>query len=214
MAYTKNAWANGDVITKSKLDHIEDGIYGNAVTQVTVNDGFASFKNAAGTELFTLTLPVTPTPTNMIANGDFSAAGATTDGWRSIRPSYSSIAISDGKLVLTHTGTNNYNYGISYSVDTTAGHTYYIRYKLTKTMSDSDGDAKIVQILLGSEIATCIRAITQDTVIENVVAFTTSSSETSLQFTFGGSIATSASNESMMELWYVEMYDVTDILPN
>lgn len=25
--YTKNEWQNGDVITKSKLDHAEDGIY-------------------------------------------------------------------------------------------------------------------------------------------------------------------------------------------
>lgn len=54
MGYTKNTWANGDVISKAKLDHIEDGIYNNAVTQVTVNNGVASFKNAAGNELFTL----------------------------------------------------------------------------------------------------------------------------------------------------------------
>lgn len=57
MSYTKNTWNNGDVITKTKLDNIENGIYNNAVTQVAVNAGVASFKNADNTELFTLTLP-------------------------------------------------------------------------------------------------------------------------------------------------------------
>lgn len=34
--YTKNEWQNGDVITKSKLDHAEDGIYAASfVPQVT-----------------------------------------------------------------------------------------------------------------------------------------------------------------------------------
>lgn len=56
MSYTKNTWSNGDVISKSKLDHIEDGIYTNSVTQVTVDNGVASFKNAAGDELFTLAI--------------------------------------------------------------------------------------------------------------------------------------------------------------
>lgn len=57
MSYSKNTWNNGDVITKTKLDNIENGIYNNAVTQVAVNNGVASFKNADNTELFTLTLP-------------------------------------------------------------------------------------------------------------------------------------------------------------
>ena len=214
MAYTKNTWNNGDVISKSKLDNIENGIYNNAVTQVAVNNGVASFKNAAGTELFTLTLPTVPTPTNMIANGDFSAPDATTDGWSAIRPENSSIAVSGGKLVLTHTGTHNYNYGISYAVNTTADHIYYIRYKVTKTLTDDDGDAKILQIMLGTEIATCIRPLSQNDVVENVVAFKTSANETSLQITFGGNITTTAANESMLELSYIEMYDVTDLMPN
>lgn len=42
MAYTKQTWSNGDVITKSKLDHIEDGI---ANAQSTA-DGAASSINA------------------------------------------------------------------------------------------------------------------------------------------------------------------------
>lgn len=34
--YTKNEWQNGDVITKSKLDHAEDGIYAASfIPQVT-----------------------------------------------------------------------------------------------------------------------------------------------------------------------------------
>ena len=42
MAYTKNSWNNGDTITKTKLDHIEDGI---ANAQSTA-DGAASSVNA------------------------------------------------------------------------------------------------------------------------------------------------------------------------
>lgn len=42
MAYTKQTWSNGDVITKAKLDHIEDGI---ANAQSTA-DGAASSVNA------------------------------------------------------------------------------------------------------------------------------------------------------------------------
>lgn len=42
--YEKNSWQNGDVITKSKLDHAEDGIYAASfVPQVT---GTADENNA------------------------------------------------------------------------------------------------------------------------------------------------------------------------
>ena len=55
--YTKNTWANGDVITKTKLDHIEDGIYDNAVTQTSVAGNVVSFLNADGVTVYTMTLP-------------------------------------------------------------------------------------------------------------------------------------------------------------
>ena len=58
MAYTKNTWSNGDVITKTKLDNIENGIYDNAVTQTSESAGVISFKNGAGATVFTVTLPV------------------------------------------------------------------------------------------------------------------------------------------------------------
>lgn len=57
MAYTKNTWNNGDVITKSKLDHIEDGIYDNAITQTSVSGNVVSFKNASGVTVYTMTIP-------------------------------------------------------------------------------------------------------------------------------------------------------------
>lgn len=58
MAYTKNTWNNGDTITKTKLDNIENGIYDNAVTQTSESSGVILFKNAAGTTVFTVILPV------------------------------------------------------------------------------------------------------------------------------------------------------------
>lgn len=30
MSYSKQTWANGDVITAEKLNHIEDGVYANS----------------------------------------------------------------------------------------------------------------------------------------------------------------------------------------
>ena len=37
MSYTKNTWTSGDIITKVKLDNIEDGIYNNQIVYVTYN---------------------------------------------------------------------------------------------------------------------------------------------------------------------------------
>ena len=34
MAYEKQTWANGDIITAEKLNHMEDGIYANGVLVV------------------------------------------------------------------------------------------------------------------------------------------------------------------------------------
>ena len=158
--------------------------------------------------------PSAPTPTNMITNGDFSQAGATTDGWSSVNPSRSTIAVTDGKLVLTHTTTNNGNYGMSYAVNTQADHTYYFRFKVARTIGGSDGDSAVIQIMLGSEIAYVVRGLNQNDIVESVAAYKTSSSETTLKFQFGGAIGTTAANDSMMELYYIEMYDVTDIMPS
>ena len=56
MAYTKQTWSNGDVITASKLGHIEDGIYDNAITQAEESGGVIYFKNADGVTIFTLNI--------------------------------------------------------------------------------------------------------------------------------------------------------------
>lgn len=218
MAYTKNTWANGDVITKAKLDNIEDGIYDNTVTTTDVVGGVANFKNADGTTLFSVNLPSAPTPTNMITNGDFSQAGATTDGWAAYSPTRSTIEISDGKLVLVHTTTSNYLYGVTYNVQTVADHVYYVRYKIKKTEADSDGDAKVLRFILGADHsgqeATRVVNISQNDIIENVFAIKADATSEKLVILFGGNIATAASNNSMLELYYIEMYDVTDIMPN
>lgn len=36
MPYTKNTWTSGDIITKVKLDNIEDGIYNNSLNTVFI----------------------------------------------------------------------------------------------------------------------------------------------------------------------------------
>lgn len=180
--------------------------------QMTVAESEAAFNMSVEDQIV---VNPAPSPTNMITNGDFSAAGATTDGWSAIFPTCSSIAISDGKLVLTHTRTANVLYGVQYDLPVESGHTYYVRFKLKKTIDDSDADSKVVNILFdgtAADNAFCIRRLTQDDIVENVCAHTATSNNTNLQITFGGNISAAASNESMLELWYIEMYDITDIV--
>lgn len=157
-----------------------------------------------------------PVPTNMISNGDFSQAGATTDGWAAYSPYQSSIAVADGKLILTHTVTNNRLYGVKCAVNTQADHIYYVRYKIKKTESDSDSDAKILRFILGADYsgqeATRVLNIDQNNIIENVFAIKATANSSNLVIIFGGNISTEASNNPMLELYYIEMYDITDIV--
>lgn len=156
---------------------------------------------------------VAPAFTNIISNNDFSDG---TTGWASLQPSYSSIALSGGKLLLTHTTTSNRNYGVSCSVNTQAGHTYLIEYKITKTIVDTDGDARGISVKFGGingQVVGMINGITQDQTITQMVAGTADSNLTSISITFLGNIATAASNDSMMEIWYCNMYDITGYLP-
>lgn len=155
-----------------------------------------------------------PSLTNMIANGDFSISGATTDGWSSVNPTRSTIAVTDGKLVLTHTATSNGSYGLSYSVSTTADHIYLFKFKVARTIGGADADAAIIQLFLGTEVVSCYRSLSQGSIVESYASFKPSSSESTLRFTFGGNIGTAAENDSMMELYYVQMYDITSIAPN
>lgn len=151
--------------------------------------------------------------TNLISNNDFSDG---TTGWSALQTNYSSIALSGGKLVLTHTTTSNRNYGVSCSVNTQAGHTYLIEYKLTKTIVDTDGDARGISVKFGGingQVVGMINGITQDQTITRMVAGTADSNLTSISITFLGNIATAASNDSMMEIWYCNMYDITGYLP-
>lgn len=61
MAYVKTTWANGDIITATKLNNMETGISNNdtaIATSASISSGTISFKNGSGTTLFTVALPV------------------------------------------------------------------------------------------------------------------------------------------------------------
>ena len=58
MAYTKKTWVTGETIEATDLNHMEQGIYDAAPTQSTVASGVITLKNASGTALCTITLPV------------------------------------------------------------------------------------------------------------------------------------------------------------
>lgn len=160
-----------------------------------------------------------PTPTNLITNGDFSAAGATTDGWYALSPQQSTIAVSDGKLVLTHTATSNRAYGIYYPISIESGHSYLVRFKVTKTMNDSDSDSRYITIrfLNGTTydyLSTLFfkNPVTQDSIVESVGAVKAPDNYDKIFVGFNSGITTDASNESMLALWYIELYDITDII--
>lgn len=160
---------------------------------------------------------ITPiVPTNMIANGDFSAPGATTDGWSLVSPSHSSISVSGGALVMTHTVTSNRAFGVIYPVQMLAGHTYLCKIRYKKTASDDDADARIVRQIASEGSAFDYiglqTGLAQNDVIEGAWAGTMSADRSELRITFNGAIVTAASNESMLEIYKVELYDITDIV--
>lgn len=60
MAYSKQTWSNGDVITKAKLDHIESGIFSvdqSVPNSASISNGILTFKHG-NLVLFQVTLPV------------------------------------------------------------------------------------------------------------------------------------------------------------
>lgn len=148
---------------------------------------------------------------NLIVNGDFSVPGATTDGWTALN-SKSSLSVANGRLVLTHNTTGNGRYSISCAVDTIAGHTYFLKFKYKKTLADATA-SRIVDIRLGGldgELVNRKPDLQPNDIVENVTAITASANSSSVVFMFGGNIGLTASNDSMLELYYFEMYDVTD----
>lgn len=58
MAYAKKVWLNGELIDAEKLNHIENGIYNNTVTQTTISNSTVTFSNSDGDPVFTLELPL------------------------------------------------------------------------------------------------------------------------------------------------------------
>ncbi len=160
--------------------------------------------------------PTAPAPTNMITNGDFSAAGATTDGWTATIPSRSSLSITNGRLVLTLDSPAGNTYGIEYNVQTSVGHTYLVKMKVKKTLNDNDSDGKVLLCLFGTTSTNVMRfqGISQDDVIESTFALTAVDNNSVFRFQFGGVIAASGTTagDSMLEFYYVEMYDITDIV--
>lgn len=160
--------------------------------------------------------PTAPAPTNMITNGDFSVAGATTDGWSS-NYAKGTVSIADGKLVLSCSSTSNVAFGVQYDLNIQSGHVYLIRFKFKKTLGDSDADGKVVRIMFGNtsgfEICRKI-GLTQNTVVENICAIEADASYTNILFCFGNGIGTTgySAGDSLLELFYVEMYDITDIV--
>ena len=190
--------------------YIEDSAYTDADTFKTAMSGvYLVYELATPTYVKPSS---TVAPTNLITNGDFSVTGATTNGWSAVNPRRSTIEVSNNKLVLTHTATNNNSYGVSYAVNTTSGHTYYIKFKVTKTLDNTDGDGRGIDIKFGSTVVRRIPNLVQDQVVESICAFTASEDNTSLQITFMGNIGSTAANESMLEVWYIELYDITTIV--
>lgn len=59
--YEQKTWVNGELVTDTKLNHMEQGIADNSVavpTQASVESGSIVFKNGNNTTVFTVTLPV------------------------------------------------------------------------------------------------------------------------------------------------------------
>lgn len=205
-------WVNGELLNADKMNTLEQSVPASA----TSSNGVVTFKNGNGTDLFSVEVGA-PAPTNMITNGDFSVAGATTDGWTATYPARVSLSISNSRLVMTCTSKSNVAYGLMYPVTIVSGHSYLIRYKLLKTLNDADGDARVVRVMFGNSADFEVQrrtGLVQNDEYETVCAATADANYTDISICFGGGIATTSVEigESMMELYYIEMYDITDIV--
>jgi hypothetical protein len=73
-----------------------------------------------------------------------------------------------------------------------------------------------LRFILGADYsgqeATRVLNIDQNNIIENVFAIKATANSSNLVIIFGGNISTEASNNPMLELYYIEMYDITDIV--
>lgn len=59
--YEQKTWVNGELVTDTKLNHMEQGIADNNVaipTQAEVSSGSVVFKNGNGTTVFSVALPL------------------------------------------------------------------------------------------------------------------------------------------------------------
>lgn len=59
--YEQKTWVNGELVTDTKLNHMEQGIADNNVaipTQASVESGSIVFKNGNNTTVFSVVLPV------------------------------------------------------------------------------------------------------------------------------------------------------------
>ena len=59
--YEQKTWVNGELVTDTKLNHMEQGIADNNVaipTQAEVSSGSIVFKNGNNTTVFSVVLPV------------------------------------------------------------------------------------------------------------------------------------------------------------
>lgn len=90
MAYTKKTWVTGEYFNADDMNHVESGIYDNAVTNVSIQNRNASFRNATGTELFSFEIPDTPIPS--IVGGPITwnqVAPLVESAWTKLRASMS-----------------------------------------------------------------------------------------------------------------------------
>jgi hypothetical protein len=86
-------------------------------------------------------------------------------------------------------------------------------------MNDSDIDSRYITVrfLNGTtfdylSILFYKTPVTQDSIVESVGAVKASDNYDKIFVGFNAGISTDASNESMLELWYIELYDITDIV--
>lgn len=134
--YNKYTWVTGEVITKDKLNHIENGIASNDTNKVTRSE--ASTASSPSSTYQDITPGVSGSTFNAPYNGMivFKVQATSNDAWANL----DNNTTTDGQSVLARDSGNNVNMTIRCSLGDQISYYYYNASIITLRCVANNGD--------------------------------------------------------------------------